>query len=210
MSNVHDDGALRWTWTFTLKQSKAARAGRSTLNRAKLVDARTQYEKKGRATIPIRMERIDKADRRTRQERTAHSDQGDGMQRRRTGIRFHTQGGDFLPETDYLKRGDPTRRTAQQPKFPASADAGADQEKRWEVAPRRAGRTPYRRRSLANWMTDVDEGAGRLLAPRDREPNSGSTNFRPRHRRHAERLRHPGRQAHCIPNYSTGGERIDR
>jgi len=39
-----------------------------------------------------------------------------------------------------------------------------DAEKRWQVAPPPGSRTSYRRRSLANWITDVDDGAGRLLA----------------------------------------------
>jgi hypothetical protein len=40
----------------------------------------------------------------------------------------------------------------------------ADGGKRWQAAPPRGWRTSYRRRVLAGWVTDVDYGAGHLLA----------------------------------------------
>ncbi len=40
----------------------------------------------------------------------------------------------------------------------------ADAAKRWQTAPPSGWRTSYRRRALAEWLTDVDSGAGRLLA----------------------------------------------
>ncbi len=81
-------------------------------------------------------------------------------------IRFHTQGGDFLPETHFLRRGDPNQKegVATQSFLQVLMPNLPDAEKRWQVAPPAGWRTSYRRRSLANWMTDVDEGAGRLLA----------------------------------------------
>ena len=81
-------------------------------------------------------------------------------------IRFHTQGGDFLPETHFLKRGDPNQKdgVATQSFLQVLMPNAPDAEKRWQVAPPAGWRTSYRRRSLANWMTDVDGGAGRLLA----------------------------------------------
>src|SRR5581483_9850995 len=39
-----------------------------------------------------------------------------------------------------------------------------DEEKHWQVAPPPGWRTSYRRRSLANWITDTEHGAGALLA----------------------------------------------
>ena len=36
--------------------------------------------------------------------------------------------------------------------------------KRWQREPPQSWRTSYRRRALAEWLTDVDQGAGRLLA----------------------------------------------
>ena len=81
-------------------------------------------------------------------------------------IRFHTQGGDFLEQTHFLKRGDPNQKdgVATQSFLQVLMPNAPDAEKRWEVAPPAGWRTSYRRRSLANWMTDVDDGAGRLLA----------------------------------------------
>ncbi len=81
-------------------------------------------------------------------------------------IRFHTQGGDFLEQTHFLKRGDPNQKdgVATQSFLQVLMPGAPDAEKRWQVAPPSGSRTSYRRRSLANWLTDVDDGAGRLLA----------------------------------------------
>jgi mono/diheme cytochrome c family protein len=80
-------------------------------------------------------------------------------------VRLHTQGGDFLEQTHYLKRGDPNRKeeVATQ-SFLQVLMRSPEGEKHWEVAPPAGCRTSYRRRSLANWMTDVESGAGGLLA----------------------------------------------
>src|SRR5207253_2158425 len=43
-------------------------------------------------------------------------------------------------------------------------EPSADAEKRWQAAPPAGWRTSYRRRALAEWLTDLDQGAGRLLA----------------------------------------------
>ena len=80
-------------------------------------------------------------------------------------VRLHTQGEDFFPETYFLRRGDPANKegTASmgflQVLMP-SPDAG----KRWQTAPPSGWRTSYRRRAFAEWITDVDQGAGALLA----------------------------------------------
>ena len=37
-----------------------------------------------------------------------------------------------------------------------------DKEQHWPVEPPAGWRTSYRRRALAGWITDVDQGAGRL------------------------------------------------
>ena len=81
-------------------------------------------------------------------------------------IRFHTQGGDFLEQTHFLKRGDPNQKdgVATQSFLQVLMPNAPDAEKRWQVAPPPGWRTSYRRRSLANWLTNVDDGAGRLLA----------------------------------------------
>ncbi|HKI30729.1 MAG TPA: PSD1 and planctomycete cytochrome C domain-containing protein [Gemmataceae bacterium] len=80
-------------------------------------------------------------------------------------VRLHTQGGDFLPETHFLRRGDPNAKDGVATQgFLQVLEPSAAAEKRWQTAPPAGWRTSYRRRALAEWLTDVDDGAGRLLA----------------------------------------------
>ncbi len=80
-------------------------------------------------------------------------------------VRLHTQGADFLKETHLLRRGDPNQKAEV-------VEAGylqvlmktPDGEKHWKATPPDGWRTSYRRLGLANWLTDVDQGAGALLA----------------------------------------------
>jgi Protein of unknown function (DUF1549)/Protein of unknown function (DUF1553)/Planctomycete cytochrome C len=80
-------------------------------------------------------------------------------------LRLHTQGEDFFPETYFLRRGDPANKegTATQ-SFLQVLMPTPDAEKRWQIAPPPGWRTSYRRRAFAEWLTDVNHGAGRLLA----------------------------------------------
>jgi cytochrome c553 len=79
-------------------------------------------------------------------------------------VRLHTQGGDFLNETHFLKRGDPNQKDGVAAQgFLQVLERGAD-ETRWQTEPPKGWRTSYRRRALAAWLTDVDHGAGHLLA----------------------------------------------
>jgi hypothetical protein len=80
-------------------------------------------------------------------------------------VRLHTQGGDFLEQTHFLQRGDPNRKgdVATQG-FLQVVMRSPNAEKHWHIDPPAGWRTSYRRRSLANWITDVDAGAGNLLA----------------------------------------------
>jgi hypothetical protein len=80
-------------------------------------------------------------------------------------VRLHTQGGDFLNETSFLRRGDPTQKEGVATQSFLQVLMTSDQrEKRWQVPPPKGWRTSYRRRALAEWLIDVDQGAGRLLA----------------------------------------------
>jgi hypothetical protein len=80
-------------------------------------------------------------------------------------VRLHTQGGDFLDQTHFLRRGDPNLKDAVaaqgflQVLMPSDGDV-----QRWQSAPPAGWRTSYRRRTLAEWLTDTEHGAGRLLA----------------------------------------------
>ncbi len=78
-------------------------------------------------------------------------------------VRLHTQGGDFLNETHFLRRGDPTQKEGVATQGFLQVLTAAP-EGHWQVAPPKGWRTSYRRRALAAWLTDVDQGAGRLLA----------------------------------------------
>jgi mono/diheme cytochrome c family protein len=80
-------------------------------------------------------------------------------------LRLHTQGADFFPQTYFLKRGDPDQKdgVASQGFLQVLMRSPA-QEKHWQVPPPKGWRTSYRRRALAEWITDAEQGAGHLLA----------------------------------------------
>jgi Protein of unknown function (DUF1549)/Protein of unknown function (DUF1553)/Planctomycete cytochrome C len=78
-------------------------------------------------------------------------------------IRLHTQGDDFFPKTYFLKRGDPEQKQEEALQAFWRQFNGADPA-RWQRPPPPGARTSNRRTALAAWMTDVDQGAGRLLA----------------------------------------------
>jgi cytochrome c553 len=80
-------------------------------------------------------------------------------------VRLHTQGGDFLPETHFLKRGDPDQKQGVADlAYLQVLMTGAEQEKRWQAHPPQGSRTSFRRTALAEWLTDTEQGAGQLLA----------------------------------------------
>jgi len=80
-------------------------------------------------------------------------------------IRLHTQGDDFSKETYFLRRGDPEQKEGLAPQgFLQVLMPAPDSAKYWQTAPPKGWRTSYRRRALANWLTDLDQGAGHLLA----------------------------------------------
>jgi hypothetical protein len=80
-------------------------------------------------------------------------------------MRHHTQGADFFKETYYLRRGDTNQKegVAKLKFLQVLSRAGKD-ENPWHVDPPKGWRTSYRRRSLANWITDTEKGPGHLLA----------------------------------------------
>jgi hypothetical protein len=80
-------------------------------------------------------------------------------------LRMHTQGADFLEQTFFLKRGDVDQKEGvATPSFLQVLMRHPDQEKHWQVDPPKGWHTSYRRRALAEWMTDAQYGAGHLLA----------------------------------------------
>jgi hypothetical protein len=80
-------------------------------------------------------------------------------------LRTHTQGGDFLEQTHFLNRGDPNQKGAIAPQgFLQVLMRNPAGEKHWQTKPPAGAHTTYQRRALADWITDVDAGAGHLLA----------------------------------------------
>ena len=81
-------------------------------------------------------------------------------------VRLNTQGPDFYEKSYFLKRGDLSKKEGEAaPGFlPVLMRSGGLQERRWLAAPPEGSRTPHRRAALAHWITDVDQGAGPLLA----------------------------------------------
>jgi len=79
-------------------------------------------------------------------------------------VRLHTQGPDFYPETWELRRGSLDHKVAvAQPGF-LSVLSTPTAESRWRLPPPSGATTSHRRAALARWLTDVEHGAGRLLA----------------------------------------------
>ncbi len=71
----------------------------------------------------------------------------------------------FYQTVFMLKRGDARQKgEVASPGFLQILDHAPDGDGRWQQQPPPGARTSYRRRALANWMTDTQYGAGELLA----------------------------------------------
>ncbi len=80
-------------------------------------------------------------------------------------LRMHSQGADFFEQTYFLKRGDVDQKDGvAAPGFLQVLTRHPEAERHWQTKPPKGWRTSYRRRALAEWITDVDHGAGHLLA----------------------------------------------
>jgi hypothetical protein len=80
-------------------------------------------------------------------------------------LRLHTQGADFLLQTHFLRRGDCAQKDAvANPGFLQVLMSEPGAEKQWQRVPPAGSHTSYRRMAFAEWLTDVDRGAGSLLA----------------------------------------------
>ncbi len=78
-------------------------------------------------------------------------------------VRNHTQGPDFYEQTFFLSRGDLNKKQGEAPPGFLQILASAP-EQRWLASPPAGARTPWRRASLAQWLTDKDAGAGQMVA----------------------------------------------
>ncbi|MEZ6142515.1 MAG: PSD1 and planctomycete cytochrome C domain-containing protein [Zavarzinella sp.] len=79
-------------------------------------------------------------------------------------VRLHTQGEDVLKETHFLRRGDPNQKEGVAPAGFLQVLVHSEKQNRWQAAPPSGSKLTYRRTAFANWMTDVEQGAGSLLA----------------------------------------------
>jgi len=79
-----------------------------------------------------------------------------------TPVRMHTQGADFFEQTHFLRRGDPNLKgdVVGQGFLPVLMKRP---ETHWQTPRPEGARTSHRRRALAAWMTDPENGAGHLL-----------------------------------------------
>jgi mono/diheme cytochrome c family protein len=79
-------------------------------------------------------------------------------------IVMHTQGGPFFDKTHVLKRGNPLMKDGEATQGFLQVLSKTGDAKRWQWQPPKDAKYSGRRRSLSNWITDVDQGAGALLA----------------------------------------------
>lgn len=80
-------------------------------------------------------------------------------------IRHHTQGADFFEQSHFLHRGDTNQKVdVASQGFLQVLMSSPDREKKWIEAAPAGATTSFRRRSLANWITDTQQGPGQLLA----------------------------------------------
>lgn len=80
-------------------------------------------------------------------------------------VRLHSQGEDVLKETHFLRRGDPNNKEGVATMgFLQALMPHAEASKQWYQPPPSGSRTSWQRRAMAEWITDVDQGAGKLLA----------------------------------------------
>lgn len=79
-------------------------------------------------------------------------------------IVMHSQGAPFFEETYFLKRGNSELKDGVAPQGFMQALMRRPDEKSWQWQPPKEAKYSGRRRTLSNWMTDLDNGAGALVA----------------------------------------------
>ena len=79
-------------------------------------------------------------------------------------IVMHTQGGPFFDKTYVLKRGNPDLKDGEAAQGFLQVLSKPGSEAKWEWKAPEGAKSSGRRRTLSNWITDVEHGAGALLA----------------------------------------------
>jgi hypothetical protein len=80
-------------------------------------------------------------------------------------LRMHTQGADFFEQTYFLKRGSTDQKDGVAPAgFLQVLNRAPDADKHWQWTPPAGAKVSGRRRALADWIVDTEQGAGALAA----------------------------------------------
>jgi hypothetical protein len=80
-------------------------------------------------------------------------------------VRLHTQGDDFLKETHFLKRGDPANKEGIAPAGYLQVLMRSENDASlWRKPTPQDSKLSFRRTALAEWMCDVENGSGHVLA----------------------------------------------
>jgi len=80
-------------------------------------------------------------------------------------LRMHTQGADFFNDTYFLRRGNTDAKNGvASPDFLQVMMRAPEGGKRWKAEPQSGVKYSGRRRALAEWMTDLEHGAGAQVA----------------------------------------------
>lgn len=79
-------------------------------------------------------------------------------------IVMHTQGDPFFDKTYVLRRGSTDMKEDEAAQSFLQVLSKPGEEKRWQWQPPKDAKYSGRRRTLSNWITDVENGAGALLA----------------------------------------------
>lgn len=79
-------------------------------------------------------------------------------------VRLHTQGPDFYDKTFVVRRGDPNQKVEEAKPGFVQVLCRASDDTRWRKPAPTDAKTSFDRRNLAEWLCDVEAGAGHLLA----------------------------------------------
>jgi hypothetical protein len=80
-------------------------------------------------------------------------------------LRMANQGPDYYERTYLLRRGSVDQKGPEvKPGFLSAVTRASSPEAKWVATPSPGARTPHHRAAFAHWLTDVEGGAGHLLA----------------------------------------------
>ena len=156
----------------TLKGEDLPAKVAEVLRRAKQPDFVTKLSAAERETLLAWWLRKDAGWRDRQAKITAHASREPGVKTQvlvcaegNKPLRMHTQGADFFEQTHFLRRGSTDQKLGVATQgFLQVLTRAADATQRWQAQPPGSAKFSGRRSSLANWLTDVEHGAGALVA----------------------------------------------